>query len=679
MGAAPGPSGTNPTGSRSATRDPADTRACVLAPGALPFERQMTQGIRKRERPLHDQSDPRAPGYEMTAMRDPVRFLNLERGASIRPRRAPVWARALRLCAFALALVPLVSCAYYNTYYLARKYYFKATGGAAYAVDGPAQGSAPQFNKSIDYSKKVLAQYPKSKWVDDAYLMWAKSLLGRDDPIQTVNMLQDFGTRFPKSGLDADALFFLGVGNRQSRRNVEALTALDEFLRRAPRNALAPNAYLERARALAALERPAEAAEAASQLLERYRNSPLAGRALALRAEARLASGDYERARADFRALGTQAVDDEQRLKFLLREADCLEAAHISDQELALLKDALSHEPEAVPPDTTGGKRPVAPTSPAAQRWGRLMVRYGTAQLLAGGLDEALEAYGRVTRAYPRTELGAEAQYRIGFAKETVAEDFEGARVEYARVRDVMSAGASATLAGQRLANLDRLAQYRTVGGDTLQKRAEAGFLLAELYLFTHDRPERALEQYRTIALTYNGTAYAAKAMNAQGWVLSRKLRREAAAESLFWRVVYDYPATEEQLAARDYLESAGRAVPDSLIKLPEPKAPPPDTTTVLPTLPEAAVIGAAALGQLPASQDSLRLGPRRQSAGFHMPPPPGGADAPFAPGAAMAPFGPVPAPRDTTGAHTAAPPDTSHPAAPPDTTKRAPGKPRTP
>lgn len=631
----------------------------------------------------------------MTAMRDPARFLNLESGAGIRPRRASARARVLRLCAFALALVPLASCAYYNTYYLARKYYFKATAGAPYAVDGPAQGSAPQFNKSIDYSKKVLAQYPKSKWVDDAYMLWAKSLLGRDDPIQTVNMLQDFGTRFPKSGLDAEALFFLGVGNRQSRRNVEALTALDEFLRRAPRHALAPNAQLERARALTALERPAEAAEAASQILERYPNSPLAGRALALRAEARLASGDYERARADFHALGSQAVDDEQRLKFLLREADCLEAAHLSDQELALLKDALSHELEAMPPDTTGGRRPVAPVSPGAQRWGRLMVRYGTAQLLAGGLDEALDAYGRVTRAYPHTELGAEAQYRIGFAKETVAEDFEGARLEYGRVRDVTPSGASATLAGQRLTNLDRLAQYRTAGGDTLQKRAEAGFLLAELYLFTHDRPERALEQYRTIAQTYSGTPYAAKAMNAQGWILSRKLHREAAAESLFWRVIYDYPATEGQLAARDYLESAGRAVPDSLIKLPEPKAPPPDTATALPALPEAAAIGAAALGQLPAGADSLRLGPRRQGAGIHMPPAPGGADAPFAPGAAVGPFVPGPAPRDsaaardTTGAHTAAPPDTVHSTAPPpdaihsagtpDTTKPKSGKHRTP
>jgi TolA-binding protein len=526
-------------------------------------------------------------------------------------------AAAQRLGLAVAALGMLASCAYYNTFYLARKYYYRATNGAPYSVDGPASASSADFGKSIDYSKKLMAQYPKSKWVDDAYLLWAKSLLGKDDPIQTVNMLQDFGTRFPRSSLGPEALFYLGVGNRQSRRNNEALAALDEFLKKAPRHELAPNAYLERARVLTALERPAEAAQAASQVLERWPRSPLASRALGLRAEALLASGDYDHARQDFHALGSQAADDEQRLNYLLREADCLESAHKHDEEMALLKDALSHEIEVAAADTTGGKVPPPLALPAQQRWGRLMVRYGTALLLAGHLDESLDTYGRVVRAYPHTELGAEAQYRVGFAKETVAEDFDGARSEYGKVGAVAASGPSATLATQRLANLDRLAQYRTAGGDTLQKRAEAGFLLAELYLFTHDRPERALEEYRTIAQTYHGTSFAAKAMNAQGWVLSRKLKREAAAESLFWQVVYDYPATEEQLAARDYLELAGRTVPDSLIKLPQPKPEPVDTTTVpLPSLTEAAALGTAALGQLPAVPDSMRLGPRHPQGG---------------------------------------------------------------
>ena len=46
----------------------------------------------------------------------------------------------------------------------------------------PNASTQPQsqqaYNKSIEYSKKLLAQYPKSKWVDDAYLLWARALLG---------------------------------------------------------------------------------------------------------------------------------------------------------------------------------------------------------------------------------------------------------------------------------------------------------------------------------------------------------------------------------------------------------------------------------------------------------------------------------------------------------------------
>jgi len=604
----------------------------------------------------------------MTAMRKTVRFQNPSRRAGV-PRRPRARVAALHLGVLAAVLAALSSCAYYNTYYLARKYYYRGTAGAPYAVEGGTQAKTAEFNKAIDYSKKVLAQYPKSKWVDDAYLMWAQSLLGRDDPIQTVNMLQDFTTRFPNSPLGPEATFFLGVGNRQARRYAEALTALDEFLRRAPRHALVPHAHLERARALVSLERPAEAAEAAGRILERYPKSPLVAKALALRAEARLAHGDFDLSRADFHSLGTRALSDEERLGFLLREADCFEAARQYDQELALLRDALSHEREAVVPDTTGGKPAIVPTGPAAQRWGRLMVRVGSAQLLAGRLPDALEAYERVARAYPKTELAAEARYRIGYAYETAAEDFDKARAEYRRVKDQTASGSSLTLANQRLANLERLAQYRTADGDTLQKSAEASFLLAELYLFTHDKPERALEEYRRIAQTFRGTPYAAKALNAEAWVLSRKLDRQAEAESLFWRVVREYPATEEQLAARDYLESAGQKVPDRLIKLPKPKPQRRDTSEARTSPPPgSAALGPGTRGPFAPGPDSLRLGIRHPGAVLQIGPgPPGGPFLVGPPGSAARDSG---AAADTVAAGVA-PPDTTRPAARTDTTRR--------
>ena len=502
-----------------------------------------------------------------------------------------------------LALAALAgSCAYYNTFYLARKYYFKGTGGRPYTVEKADPSKALNFPKAIDLSKKVLANYPKSKWVPHAYLLWARALLGRDDPREAVNLLQDFDVRFPNSKLKGEALFYLGVGLGRSHRYGEAESAFEQFLAMESKGELAPYAWLERSRALSSLDRDSAAAFCAGQVLERFPKSGLAIQALAARADALLQAGDFSSARADFKALGLGARNDEERFRFLLNEADCLEAAREYGEEMDMLVDALGHEQVPV---TEAASTTPAQYRPAAgsDRYGRILLRIGTVHLLAGRLKEALDAYREIVRLYPKSQLSAEAQYRIGYAFETVGDDFALAHAEYARVKDEAVGSAFATQAQSRITNLDRVEQFRSAGGDTIQKRAEAGFVLGELYLFQLGRPERALEEYAKVTAQFPGTPWAAKALNAQAWVLSRKLGRRTTADSLLWVVVREYPATVSQLAARDYLEQDGIEVPDSLIRLPlEPEPQPPPADTVHLTPPPA---GAMPLGQL-AAADSL-------------------------------------------------------------------------
>jgi len=496
------------------------------------------------------------------------------------------------------------SCAYYNTFYLARKYYFRGTGGLPYPVDKRDESGAQNFIKAIDFSKKVLANYPRSKWVDDAYVLWARSLLGRDDPRETVNMLQDFPIRFPDSDLKAEVLFYLGVGYRQSRRNGEAEATLAQFLDRAPGSDLVPHAWLERSRALTAIDRDSAAAYCASQVIEHFPRSKLGPQALAVRAQALFEAKDYDKARADYRNIGLAADDDDARLTYLLREADCLEAAREYETMMGMLREALAHERPPVVADTAGSVA-YQPT-PGGDRYGRIQIRIGTLHLLAGRQKDALDAYQEVVRLYPKSPLSAEAQYRVGYLFETAGDDFERARSEYARVKNEFPNSAFSTQAQSRLTNLDRVMQFRSAGGDTLQKQAEAGFLLAELYLFQLGKPERALEEYAKVATEFAGTPWAAKALIAEAWVLSRKLGRRTEADSLFWIVVRHHPATESQLAARDYLEQDGTEVPDSLIKLPLSPAPTgPDTTGL--TRPPA---GPTPLGRPPAA-DTAGTGAR--------------------------------------------------------------------
>src|SRR5689334_10278851 len=132
------------------------------------------------------------------------------------------------------------SCAYYNTFYLARKYYMEATVGAHYEVDREGSGQRVNYNESADYSKKVLGVHARSKCVDDAWLLWAETLIGTDDPLKAVAMLQEFETRFPQSDLRPDAEFFLGLAYRQARKYDLAVDRFDNFLAQAPKNELVP-------------------------------------------------------------------------------------------------------------------------------------------------------------------------------------------------------------------------------------------------------------------------------------------------------------------------------------------------------------------------------------------------------------------------------------------------------
>jgi TolA-binding protein len=582
------------------------------------------------------------------------------------------WARAGLLLVVACGMLAS-SCAYYNTFYLAKRYYTTATAGLPYPVDKPSGAQTSNYQKSIDLAKKVIAHHPKSKWVDDAYLLWAQALLGKEDPLQTVNMLQDFPTRYPASSRKEEATFYLGVAHRQARKNREALVSLDEFLEKAPDGDLAPYAHLERSRALMSLNRPTEAAQAAGHVIERFPGNALVVRVRAARAEALLAGGDPAGARRDFQALGLRAVDDNERFTFLLREADCLEAARDHAGGLALLTAALAHEQ---PPtkSATGAVTVVA----GGDRYGQLTLRIGTLHLLAGRSEQALTAYRNVLQDYPKTPLAAEAQFRIGYTYETALDDFDVARQEYAKVRDQSTNSAFFTQATQRQQSLDRLARFRSAGADSIERKVEAGFLLAEQYLFQLDKPERALEAYAEIAREHPGTAAAAKAMNAEAWVLRRKLDRPASADSLLWRVVRGYPATEAQLAARDYLELEGQAVPASLIKLPEREIAAPDTTLRLtPPPPGPMPLGtpqAPGRQVSPAPSDSSTVVEREPQVGRP------------SPAVAAGPPGSVPpsAPDSTRGGPPGAPPSPrgvspfeGPGAIRPDSTRRAAGDPR--
>ena len=116
-------------------------------------------------------------------------------------------------------LVPIVllcvaGCAYYNTFYLAKRYYKDAQKEQEKSVSGAiAMGAASRYDQVIRQCMKVITEYPKSKYVDDALYLMGASLYGKGDYAGAIRRLDELETRFPKSPYIADARVVKGLAH----------------------------------------------------------------------------------------------------------------------------------------------------------------------------------------------------------------------------------------------------------------------------------------------------------------------------------------------------------------------------------------------------------------------------------------------------------------------------------
>ena len=89
-------------------------------------------------------------------------------------------------------LLVLCSCAYFNTYYNARRNYEQARESALRFPDDPTSMEAELLDKAITGAAKVLTNYPESSWADDAQLLLADALLLSGERTLTGSGTSDF-------------------------------------------------------------------------------------------------------------------------------------------------------------------------------------------------------------------------------------------------------------------------------------------------------------------------------------------------------------------------------------------------------------------------------------------------------------------------------------------------------
>jgi TolA-binding protein len=429
-------------------------------------------------------------------------------------------------------LLALPGCAYYNTFYLAKKYYREGTKAQEKALtDSPSPEAASKYELTIRQCNKVLTEYSTSKYVDDATYFMGASYYGKGEYPSAIKRLAEFAVKFPKSPFVGDARLMEGLAHYRLKEYEVADTVLREVDVRFPKLDRKWQLYFYTGEVQAALERYPEA-------------TLYYGRALK--------ASDKRRERADaLRRAGDAFVEAGRPDTAETIYAECL---RIEDRGPKRVEVALSRGDALLElKQYEAGLRFLEDWrvfAAAESREGELMLRVYALTALLGRVPAAIDGYRKLVEKFPRTNVAAEAQFRIGYLYESQLEDFDGAGREYDRLRG-MPTSEFVTMGARRAQNLATLRQYRSaVASDTTSAAARSAFLLAELYYFQLGNIDSAMAQYRAVENGYPRSVYAPKSAYARLWITAQEWQDTLATMSLTDTIASRYRGTR-------YAESA--------------------------------------------------------------------------------------------------------------------------
>jgi outer membrane protein assembly factor BamD (BamD/ComL family) len=406
-----------------------------------------------------------------------------------------------------ILLVAASGCAYYNTFYLAKKYYREGTRAQEKSLsDEPSPEASSKYDLVIRQCNKILTEYPKSKYVDDASYMMGASMYGKRDYDGAIKRFEEFPTKFPKSPYVPDARYmedFRCIGVRVRRRG--SSSDVDAF--------------------------PSGAT-----------TTPVRRRARSSMGRSRvLVTGPWtrqRRRRSTPSGLATPTPKPDRHGRRL--------------RPVSQVGGGFSGVTWPSPAATASGRCTRTSGRLISSNW-KVFTLGGAVKgaglrvecmALLGRVNEAIGGYRNLIEKFPRTSVAYDAQFRVGYLYESELQDFDGAAREYDKLKNQPQSEFSSQ-ALRRGQNLATLRQYRTaMASDTTQTRAGAAFMMAELYYFQLEKPDSAVLQYRRVESEFPQSIYAAKSAYARLWIMTHDRNDTLGAMALTDSIARQYHGT---------------------------------------------------------------------------------------------------------------------------------------
>lgn len=486
--------------------------------------------------------------------------------------------RTALLCgAFLLALLVFLpaGCAYYNTFYLAKKYYAQAQRSVEKSESEklPPE-AAKKYDDAITQAGKVLAYHGGSRWVDDAVYLMGASYYGKREFEPALKKFDELLANYPKTNLAASAHYMSGLCHYEMRNYEEMESSFHKALEKEPGFDKRDDILFTEARAAETQRNRGEAVRRYRELVRQFPKSRRAEEGLQRIGDLYFDAGRADSAYTSYEDLArvarTEVVHREARIK----ASDALIRLDRATEAVEILKKLL-------PDDESASVNALDEGPP------RVYIALAKAYNSLGRHAEAIEALKKVTQRYAASSPAAEAQFQVGYTYEVYIDNPDSARKAYEDVGRIGGRSVfreQATLRAQNLQQLQRLAtEAQSDSASSVDKQAEATLKIAELLLFAQDRPPEALAKYREVLGQYPDSRMAPRAAYAAAWIQLKKTEgKRDSALAAFTELVHRYPSSRQAKGALDILVAekadttgltalVANVEPDTLEAEPEP------------------------------------------------------------------------------------------------------------
>lgn len=423
-------------------------------------------------------------------------------------------------------------CAYFNSFYLAKKNFSDAELEYRRNEERVTSDARSKYQEAIKWSSEVYNLYPDSRYVDDSLFIYGMASYRTRDYVMARNVFEQLITAYPNSGYVLDAKYFkarslMGIDRLEDASIIfrELILEQDSEIRGKAGLALAEIAYMQ--------EDWEGLLQSSQDVLDADPDDRSRTSALIYHADALLHLERYEEAIETLSDMGGKTMLPEERFRTntIIAEAQ----AHLGRYDEALESlSSLENRGEFVPFEP------------------RIRLEIGHIQEMSGQEMVAEDTYRKLAGDFPDSLTAREAWYRIGIILLSDLSNADEAKTAFDEVSKVQ---------GQVDASWTADAKIKSALIDTMKARidhidavredpallAGARYSLAELYQYSFDRPDSALTQYREIIQESPDSEFASMSRyfillyeKADGGEVTDAIRDEAMEE-----VVREYPDSE--------------------------------------------------------------------------------------------------------------------------------------